>query len=336
MKMPAAYLKLMKPFGESADVTIRPVPDYALVYPPVGFFRWPICSLGNGDDYGYYWPVGREDADPIVALMSHDCGTLNPISSSTEALAREGTSRELTALMSQGEGQMENSEEDEPERELPTLEDRLRLDDRSPYLLVANADVALARNDVSLAESMYLKAVELLPEYTAAHFGLAMLYRRTRRPAQAISWMLEVIRSPLSFCGASFWADTSLSPDFLNRTDYRRKCLMWLQQTRGEQAPEVEADPLFQARHRLTLAYGVTTNDDYHIYEDAIESYVNQGRITDAVRLTMTYGDLMICETTPFRERYNFTPDGFRQRLKRLFRLGNLDRRLAFLKTPTT
>jgi hypothetical protein len=338
MHIPATYTRLVDRWGTAAEEGFRPLPDYALVYPPVGFLEWQIGQVGNGDCYGYYWPVGREDDDPVVALMSHDCGALNPVASSIEALARLGTCRDVTALLTRGDfpADEEDGEDDAEEvdgrEELPDVQGRLRLDDRSPYLNVANADLALSRNDTNTAESLYLKAVEVLPEYTAAHYGLALLNRRLRRPEEAIRWLLGAIRSPLAFRGASFWDSTYLPPERVNREDYRRKCLLWLQQARPEQAGAAADDPLFQARHLLTFAYGVTANDDYLVYDEAVEAYVRQGRTVDAIRLGMLYGELMMCETTPFRDRYGFTPEGHRQRLLRLFRSAGLESRTRFLE----
>jgi tetratricopeptide (TPR) repeat protein len=331
MHFPATYVRLLESGGTPAELQVQPLPDHALVYPPVGFLPWPFGQVGNGDAYGYYWPVGREDGDPVVALMSHDYGALNPIASSIEALARLGTSREVTALLTTGELSA-GEEDEEDETQAPDVANRLPLDDRSPYLLVGNADLALSQNDPGRAESLYLKAVETLPEYTAAHYGLALVYRRLRRPGEAIRWMLEAIRSPLAFRGASFWSETDLPPERVNRQDYRRKCLLWLQQARPEQAAGEADDPLFRARDRLTFVSGVATNDDYLIYEEAIEDYVRQGRPLNAVRLAMTCGELMMSETTPFRERYGFTPDGYRQRLLQLFRAANLKDRTRFLE----
>lgn len=327
MRLPTAYVKLVERWGESQDTAIEPLPDYAVVYPPVGFLRWSIGSLGNGDDYGYYWPVGREDADPLVALMSHDCRALNPIASSIEGLAQLRTCQDVSAFFRAGAAP-ENVDEEEP----TDFSERLHLDERSPYLLVANGDIALGANDLDRAESLYLKAVEALPEYTAAHYGLVVLYRRRRQIAEAIQWMVEAIRLPLSFRGASFWSSTYLPTDQVNRHDYRRKCLVWLQQARPGQAATVASDPLFQARERLTFAYGVTTNDDYLIYDEAIERYIQQGQAVNAVKLALTYGELMEGETTPFQERYGFTIPGHRQRLLRLFRAANLESRTRFLE----
>jgi tetratricopeptide (TPR) repeat protein len=311
---------------------IRPVPDHALVYPPIGFLPWPICSIGNGDEYGYYWPIGKESSQPVVAQMSHDYGALNPIASSIETLARLENHRELGLLLPADEQDDLAPDAEADDEDQKDVVSRLKIDESSPYLLVANADIALGQNNLNQAEANYLRAVEKLPEYTAAHFGLVVLYRRLRRPTQALKWMVEAIRSPLCFRGASFWSETYLSTEHVNRQDWRRKCLHWLQQARAEQAGDLATDPLFQFRHRLKFDEGKATNDDYAIYDEAIEGYVEQGRIVDAISLAMSSAELMMGETTPFRERSGFTLAGYRNKLLRLFRLGNLDERAKFLE----
>jgi hypothetical protein len=278
--------------------------------------------LGNGDEYGYYWPLGKEATHPLVAMMSHDCGALIPVASSIEALARIGGCREVTALVS-GERDQSDDEGFEDEQTGLTLAEKLAIDPGSPHLLAANADSAMAKNELEGAEALYLRAIDMLPEYTAAHFGLAMLYRRQRKTDLAIRWILEAIRSPLCFQGASFWSETSLP---LNRADFRRKCLMWLQQARAEDAPTTATDPLFQVRDRLTFASGVKTIDDFALYDQVIDEYVACGRVQDAIRILMLVGELMMCETVSFRERAGFTLSGYRDRLLILFRLGCAER----------
>jgi hypothetical protein len=339
MQYPGTYIELMERLGMPVSRPTDPLSDSTLVYPPVGFRPWSICEVGNDDAFGFYWPIGLETREPVVALMSHDCWTINPIASSMNGLVRQGMCRELQSLLETGQypddeddDVREDGCENRDDESHPTIAERLKADGRSPYLLAANADAALARNDLEQAESLYLASVDILPEYTAAHFGLVMLYRRLRRPDQAFKWMLETIRSPLCFCGASFWSDTSLSTGYLSRHDFRRKCLMWLQQVRGEQASELADDPLFQARSQLSFATGVKTNDDFAIYESAVDGYVEQGRFGEAIRLTMLYGELMTSETTSFRERCGFTLHGFRGRLLRLFNAANLGARAQLLR----
>lgn len=300
------------------------LPDSRIIYPPVGFLPWPFCSIGNGDDYGYYWPVGREEHSPLVMMMSHDYGGLNPIASSIEALERMGDHPDLSELLGRGETSNRSNDEQKMESERPDISARLALDEDSPFLLVANADAAVGRNEYDVAESLYLRAIELLPEYTAAHFGLVVLYRRNRRTGDALKAMIATIRCPLCFRGASFWADTYLPTDHVNRQDFHKKCFHWLQQTRSAPSHEIADDPLFQARGRLTFASGVTTNDDYLVYDEVIDAYVRLGRTIEAIQLGMRYGELMMGETTPFRERYCFTTARHRIRLRQLFHAANL------------
>src|ERR1700733_3825903 len=61
MRLPAAYRSV------TLDVEPRHVP-----YPPLGFYSIAEHELGNGDCFGLYWPIGREDHEPIVAETFHD------------------------------------------------------------------------------------------------------------------------------------------------------------------------------------------------------------------------------------------------------------------------
>jgi hypothetical protein len=295
-------------------------PIQSLVYPPIGFFPWNICDLGNGDSYGYYWPIGREDSEPFTALMSHDCWAIIPTASSLEKLAQlEPWQRDLAELV-------------DPAFETPDALDfpsRLIIDPNSPYLLVANADWAMEQKHHDRAEALYKRAIGLVPEYTAAHIGLAVLYRRTQRKPEAAESMLNAIRCPMCFWGASFWAESNLPNGAVNRNDYRRKCLYWLRQTRGDRvSPGVRNDPLFRARESLTFASGVVLNNDFRIYEEAIEEYLQQEKRIEAVQLAMLFGELMLGETTPFRERNGLSVMSHRHRLAKVFeRTGLIERR---------
>ncbi len=41
-------------------------------YPPLGFIPVSEAELGNGDYYGLYWPLGKENEEPVVCDMLHD------------------------------------------------------------------------------------------------------------------------------------------------------------------------------------------------------------------------------------------------------------------------
>ena len=45
-------------------------------YPSLGFVPIYDAELGNGDYYGLYWPLGKENNDPFVCDMLHDEGRL--------------------------------------------------------------------------------------------------------------------------------------------------------------------------------------------------------------------------------------------------------------------
>jgi len=48
------------------------------VYPPNGFLQFEEASLGNGDNFGFYWEFGKENQEPIICEMIHDEGIIIP------------------------------------------------------------------------------------------------------------------------------------------------------------------------------------------------------------------------------------------------------------------
>src|SRR5262249_5509245 len=66
-------------FGCAPDGTVGKWPwSTDGIYPPVGYLDWRVLEVGNGDTYGYYWPVGKEDQEPIVCATEHDAGRVIP------------------------------------------------------------------------------------------------------------------------------------------------------------------------------------------------------------------------------------------------------------------
>lgn len=53
-------------------------------FPPAGFLPVWDAELGNGDNFGLYWPLGREALEPIVCDMYHDEYGLRPAFSTVE------------------------------------------------------------------------------------------------------------------------------------------------------------------------------------------------------------------------------------------------------------
>jgi tetratricopeptide (TPR) repeat protein len=189
------------------------------------------------------------------------------------------------------------------------LADLLAADPQSPAVLLKAGKDHLARSELEAAERCLIDALQILPEYTEAHWMLAGLYRRTKRPAAAAESMLHVLRCPPCFGGEA------------------PKCLHWLQRYRDDEFPHLADDPLWQARHRITFKTGVTHNDDYLIYRDAIAWYMNAGKFFEGITLRLTYAALMQGETHPFQERYGFTMSGHLQQLKADFLRAGLEER---------
>ena len=301
------------PFGEDYDAE----PDFlfdrwwpgagrtSVVFPPVGFVElseWLGGDMGNGDYFGLYWPIGREDEVPLIARSSHDCQAVIPIASS---LATASRLHSVAAPEGDRGGPCHQYPKEMAEVWKPDeLSKRLEIDPDSPYLLVANADVALDSGDVPLAESLYLKATQALPEYTAAHIGLTELYRRAGRPRDECYWALEALRSPLSLRGASFWAFDHLPTERVNRENYRGRLLRHLRQMSPGDVMDLAEDPLFRSRGNLTGISGVVKNKDYSTYDILINEYIKIGRPIEAVKLAMHYGESMEQEHWPFFRRY--------------------------------
>jgi tetratricopeptide (TPR) repeat protein len=74
MKIPNGIEKVSVSEG---DVPLGP-------YPSLGFLPLWDAELGNGDYFGLYWPLGKENEDPIVCDMLHDEWALEPSFSSLE------------------------------------------------------------------------------------------------------------------------------------------------------------------------------------------------------------------------------------------------------------
>lgn len=150
---------------------------YEQPYPPLGFRPIADCELGNGDRFGFYWPVGKEDAEPLVAEMWHDGGLLQPTYSSLPAF--------LAA----------RDQADERYPEPPTLVE----DARSPRALLEAAKEALREQHVEAANHHLEVAVEVLPEFTEALTLLWAQCVRQKDWAKATEMALRAIIAPPAF-----------------------------------------------------------------------------------------------------------------------------------------
>ena len=59
------------------------------VFPPPGFIQTiTLFGVGNGDMTGFYWPIGKENDEPLLCDTYHDECSLQPQASSLEGLVK--------------------------------------------------------------------------------------------------------------------------------------------------------------------------------------------------------------------------------------------------------
>ena len=326
MKIPDRYLDLSV-FGYPLNLGDMNKPEAwpeADVYPLPGFF--PILSLfdvGNGDVTGCYWPIGRENDDPLLCDTYHDAWSLGPQASSLEGLVRLKIAE---GHCEPGDGDYEAAQElaDQLGFDLPSPNEDdelppdlwLSLDADSPAALKSAAAQLIRVGELESATAHLEYALQALPEYTEALFMLGNLYRRQKRLPEAAQKMLEVLSAPLCFGGD------------------REKALQSVKRLRDGDYPELASDPLWSQRQQLTFATGVKRNNDFNIYEEAVSEYLRQGKGALAVRLRVLVGELMWGETISFRERYGYSMEKHRQLLRSEIEQAGLMARLVAVSEP--
>lgn len=239
-------------------------------YPPSGFLAFDDHSLGNGDTFGLYWPIGLEHREPLVVETIHDEAALVPAFSNLE------TFLQLTAGIDEAD-----------HADWPSVED----DANSPHACFQAARLALREMAVETAVTLLERAIERLPEYTAALALLVAQYARLGRHADACRLAVRTIRSPPSF---GFGGEPA-------------KAWSWI--SRQEIGPEdVRFDPIWANRVALSKppSGGTKENPTYPILREAIEVYADQGSVIAAYSLLQSYSEFMRRETTAFQDRYGF------------------------------
>jgi hypothetical protein len=283
-------------------------------YPLPGYLPWNRLEVGNGDTYGFYWPIGRETEPPLVCTLIYDAFELYPLATSLEAAVR----LHVTAGMECDEwleladdfeidvGRCVPPELDVEADERETLpywgvrrvDELLPLDPRSPSLLLRHAieQIATAPPDFDAAEATIATALDVLPTYTNAWWSLLQLRRRRRAsPVLLFDGVIGCLTGPLAFGHIE-----------------RSKCLRWLRQFDGGTGGggggggggDFAHDPLWQRRDRL---HAEPDEDDFAAYDESIQAYHALGMSMRAVQLRVVYGELMAQQTQAFFERMNFT-----------------------------
>ncbi len=254
---------------------------YEVPYPPLGFCSIAEHQLGNGDTFGFYWPIGREDHDPIVAETYHDEWSIQPHFSSLDCF--------LLASANSRETDHDDELDDDSFVGTPTL----NADPRSPAACLLAARDYLKSQDFDGAIECLETAVSVLPEYSEAQALLCTQYRRIGKHDAAIRTAIQAIVSPSCFGPRPI------------------QIVKWLA-SQSSCPAEIESDPIWMNRERLTLKLGcVKENDEYRILRDAIDAYLADSSFIPAMTLMQTYAQLMYSETVSFQERYKFNPKEF-------------------------
>jgi len=147
-------------------------------YPPLGFVPFFENQVGNGDMFGLYWPLGKEDDFPLVFETYHDEWRVAPPFSSLAAFLRKAKGED---------GYVET----------PTIEE----DSTSPLANYSTARECLRRRDVDGAIKHLETAISIFPEYTDALCLLCGQYHRTGRTTEAANAAILAIISSPSFGG---------------------------------------------------------------------------------------------------------------------------------------
>ncbi len=147
-------------------------------YPPLGFVPVSAADLGNGDFFGLYWPLGRENEEPVVCDMLHDEWSLELAFSSVD---------KFLEYLQLNDWQRGDEEVDDEEF--------------APAYFM-HARQCLTQNNVDEAIRSLEKAATLFPEAGDYWLLLSSQYRRTGEHQKAIEAAVNAFASNWVF-GAS-------------------------------------------------------------------------------------------------------------------------------------
>ena len=241
--------------------------DQPVGYCPFGFIPFAEHQLGNGDYFGLYWPIGQEDQEPIVAETFHDEGTLQPTHSS------------LAQFLVMA------AEEEDDHPEAPTYQQ----DPLAPLGSYLEARRLLGEQRVEAAVELLQNVVQRLPEYTNALGLLAAQYLRLGRTEDACRTAVRAIVAPPSFGQAP------------------QNIALWLAQHQ-EPPADLQDDPVWLHRAELiSIPSGGTKHGGaYAALAEAIDAYIAQDQVVQALMLMQTYCEFMNGETRSFQERHSY------------------------------
>jgi tetratricopeptide (TPR) repeat protein len=256
-----------------SDVNFDRILDWGYPYPPTSFTPILEHQLGNGDMFGLYWPVGKEDEDPLVLEMRHDSFEMSPQFSSLDCF--------IAGSKSLG---------DDDDFLHATQEN----DKKSPVVLLTKAKELLANGEVDLGIELLKLAINVLPEYTQALCLLALMYRRQKKDDLAMESALKAF-----MCSPSFGQiDQQLWQWFCKQSNA---------------PDTVANDPLWKHRHEISWVFGnEKKNDTYLVLQKVMDEYLSKDMIIEWFLMSQTYSEYMYRETSSFQERYSFDSKAWR------------------------
>jgi tetratricopeptide (TPR) repeat protein len=140
-------------------------------YPPLGFVPLWEAELGNGDYYGLFWPLGKEESDPVVCDMSHDDWSLLLAFSSLDKFIEW----------------LDANDWERGEKEIKDY-------DFAPRYFIEGKS-CLSKNDIDGAIGHFQKACKSFSEMSDYWFSLSSQLRRVKRLDEAIIACINAFNS---------------------------------------------------------------------------------------------------------------------------------------------
>lgn len=144
--------------------------------PPAGFVSMEEVESGYGDYFGWYWPLGRERAPPVICAYYHDYPMLRPAFSSTANFHRW-----TEAIERPWSGEYDEAEPD------------------FTPALYKQAKQHVAAGEVDAAIDCARRACDLFPDSCACWFLLASQLRRKGMREASVEAALHAYRSSWCF-----------------------------------------------------------------------------------------------------------------------------------------
>ncbi|MBP9892361.1 MAG: hypothetical protein KBG84_10705 [Planctomycetes bacterium] len=299
MRVPAGLVKYLKD-ADHLDDTNRVRFQSPSVYPPLGYIScFAELDVGNGDSYGLYWPIGKENEDPIVCTTMHDGGELAPIASTVSGALQLLHFAEIQSDDAQSLAEELGLPQLRPSSQEPAGSDAisfwgkldpmvlLELDPRSPHLLAIASRQHLAKRQCSEAEMLARKAIEVLPEYCAGHFLLARAQEAQAQSELAAAALIDAVLSPIAF-DPRVWFEA----------------LRKLKSIRHDYVFEI---PLFKLRKKLTGKHIEGDASDAEVFAATIDWLRAKGDWSRLLRAQVAYAEIVSNDTSTVKAKVNWS-----------------------------